>query len=144
MQREEPDAGQFVAALVPIRASQELVAAADGQEGRAVCHRGPQPVSERSERGRDQLLLAVLAAPDVEQIVLALRKRTAGTERPHLELVPAPRRAAREHRDVPAVGVDVQVIRKEVPDDELHAAASQYGLTSPRRATISRSASIAV
>ena len=37
----------------------------------------------------------------------------------------APRRPLRQHGHVAAVGVDVQVVGIEVPDDDLHAAASQ-------------------
>ena len=43
-----------------------------------------------------------------------------------------------------SVGVDVQVVRIEMPDDDLHAARSQYCGTWPRLETIRRSASIAV
>jgi hypothetical protein len=61
-----------------------------------------------------------------------------------LELVPPPRRTPCEHRDVPAVGVDVQVVGVEMADADLHAACSQYGRANPRSVTIRRSSSIAV
>ena len=62
-----------------------------------------------------------------------------------LELVPPPRRPPREHGDVPAVCVDVEVLRIEMTHPDPHEATfSQYGRTSPRRAARSRSASIAV
>ena len=71
-------------------------------------------------------------------------ERVLGRDGLDLELVPAPRGATLEHGDVPAVGVDVQVVRIEMPDDDLHAARSQYCGTWPRLETIRRSASIAV
>jgi hypothetical protein len=37
----------------------------------------------------------------------------------------APRGTLREHRDIAAIGVDVQVVRVEVADNDLHAALSQ-------------------
>ena len=77
------------------------------------------------ERGRDQLLLAVLAAADVVEVVLAGQQRVARAERPHVELVPAPGGTPRENRDVAAIRVDVQVVGEEVPDDDPHAASSQ-------------------
>ena len=43
----------------------------------------------------------------------------------HVELVAAGASTFREDGDVAAVGVDVQVVRVEVPDADLHAAFSQ-------------------
>ena len=65
---------------------------------------------------RDQSLLAILAAADVEEVDLADRYRVAHPDRPHVELVAAQGGALREHGDVAAVGVDVQVVRIEMPD----------------------------
>ena len=45
---------------------------------------------------------------------------------------------------LPAIGVDVQVLRIQVRDPDRHAARSQYGRTNPRSETILRRASIAV
>jgi hypothetical protein len=52
--------------------------------------------------------------------VLARPQRVAQADRPDLEVDAAPRRAPGEHGHVPAIGVDVQVVRIEVPDDDLH------------------------
>src|SRR5207249_4191120 len=87
--------------------------------------------------------LAILAAPDVQQVVLARVKGLSDRHRPHLELVPPPRRPPGQHRDVAAVGIDVQIVGVEVPDDDLHAARSQYGRAKPRPSTIVRTASFA-
>src|SRR5207249_3084409 len=123
LQGKEPDAGKVVAALVAVGAPEQLVAAADGQQRRAAGDRLPQRLAVGGERGGDELLLAVLAAADVVEVVRARPKRVAGADRLHFELVPAPRRAAAEDGDVPAVCVDVQIVREQVPDGDLHAAA---------------------
>ena len=70
--------------------------------------------------------------------------RRRGRSRATSSSWPRQRRPPREHGDVPAVGVDVQVLRVQVADDDLHARGSQYGRTWPRAPTILRSASIAV
>jgi hypothetical protein len=75
----------------------------------------------------------VLAGPQL------LADRDAG----ELELVPAQSRPPGEHGDVAPVGVDVQVVRVQMPDPDSHDR-SQYGRTRPRSVTIRRSASIAV
>ena len=74
---------------------------------------------------RDEELFAVLAAADVVEIVRARRDRVRHPERCHLELVATPRRAPREDGDVPAVGVDVEVVRVQMADDDPHAAGFQ-------------------
>ena len=142
---KRPMPGQLGAVAVAVEAAEQLVAAADREDGRAA--RRPPRARRRAfaaRSTRDERLLAVLAAADVEQVVRARPQRVAHRDRLDVELVPAPGRAPREHRDVAAVGVDVQVVRIEVPDADLHAARSQYGRTWPRSPMILRSASIAV
>src|ERR687887_2239994 len=144
MERKEADSGQLVAALVSVEAPEQLVTAADGEKRGAGADRGSQCLAMRRKCGRDQFLLAVLSAADVVEVLLR-PDRVARADGPYVELVPAPRRPPREDCDVAAIGVDVQVVRKQMPDDDLHAAASsQYGRTKPRRDTRSRRASIAV
>jgi hypothetical protein len=54
-------------------------------------------------------------------------------------------RAVLEHRNVAAIGVDVQVLGIEVRNPERrHAARSQYGRAKPRSEMILWSSSIAV
>src|SRR6185437_14166735 len=112
-------------ALVAVEAPQELVPTADRERGRTAGDSLPQRVAHVRERRRDQLLLAVLAAPDVEEVVDAGRDLGPGSEREHLELVAAPGRPALQNRHVSTVGVDVEVVGEEVADDDFHAAASQ-------------------
>jgi hypothetical protein len=64
----------------------------------------------RGEVDRDERLFPVLPAADVEHVVCARRDGVADRDRVDVELVPAPGGAPREHRDVAAVGVDVQVV----------------------------------
>ena len=93
----------------------------------------------------DEDLLAVLAAADVVEVVLAGDDRVVHPDRGHVEVVPPPGGASREDGDVAAVGVDVEVVRIEMTDaNPRHAARSQYGFARPRSATIRCSASIAV
>src|SRR5262249_10817695 len=144
LQREEADAREVGAAEVAVRAAQQLVAAAHGQHCRAPVDSGANTVGLRDEILGDELLLAVLAATDVQEIVLTRLHRLPDRDRVHLELVPAPGSSLRQHGDVPAVGIDVQVVGIEVTDKDVHAARSQYGRTKPRSATTFRKASIAV
>ena len=150
---EDARAGQLDARPVAVEAAEELVAAADREQRR---RRLPTASSSsaalRRDVRRNERLLAVLAAADVEEIVLSGPQRIAHPDRPHLELDPAPGGAPGQNGHVAAVGVDVQVVRVEVADDDLHErpptasaeVVSQYGRTSPRSAATRRSASIAV
>ena len=144
LEREEPDPGQVDPLEVAIRPTEELIPAAHRQHGRACLRRGQHAVRLRDEVARDERLFPVLAAADVQQIVIAGSHRIADADRRHPEVVTPPGGAPREHRDVAAVGLDVEVVRILMSDPQLHAARSQYGRTNPRRATIFRSASIAV
>ena len=145
MQGKEADAGELVAALVAVGPAEQLVPAADSQECRPAGNRLPERLAQSRQCRRDQLLLSVLAAADVVEVVRTRPQLVAGADRLDLQLVAAPGCPPCQDGDVPAVGIDVQVVRKEVPDGDPHAAASsQYGLTNPRPATRSRKASIAV
>ena len=125
LEREDPGALQVRAGAVAIEAAEQLIAAADGEQGGAAVERGADLLGAGGEVGGDERLLAVLAAADVEEVVLAGDEAVAEADRAHLELVAAPRRPPGEDRHVAAVGVDVQVVGIEVADDDLHAAASQ-------------------
>jgi hypothetical protein len=125
VQRKQPHARQLLAVREAVEAAEQLVAAADGQDGRAAGRCGEQRVALALEVVRDERLLAILAPADVQQVVHAGLQRVLGRNGLDLELVPAPCGATFEHGDVPAVGVDVQIVRVEVPDDDLHAARSQ-------------------
>ena len=110
---------------VTVRAAEELVAAADREQRGTGRDRLPDARRLRRQILRDQRLLAVLATADVEQVVVARPDRLGDRHRAHFELVAPPGRTPREHRDVAAVGIDVQVVRIEMPDNDLHAARSQ-------------------
>jgi hypothetical protein len=69
-------------------------------------------------------LLAILASADVEEIVGRGVENVSHADRSHLELVTAQGRPPSEHRDVPAVCVDVEVFRVEVADADPHALRS--------------------
>jgi hypothetical protein len=80
--REQADAGVLDAVGVAVEAAQELVAAADGEERGAVGDLLAKSVALRREIRRDEGLLAVLPAADVEEVDLAKRDLVAGTDRP--------------------------------------------------------------
>src|SRR5262245_10502318 len=92
VQREEPRTGQLRAAASPVEATEELVAAAHGEHGGAALSSLPQRLAPRREIRGDELLLAVLAAADVEQVVLARPQLVADAHRLDRELQPARRR----------------------------------------------------
>ena len=73
----------------------------------------------------DQRLLAILTTPDVEQVVCARLDCFTHADRLYPDVVTTPGGASGENGNVPAVGVDVQVLRVEVTDRDLHAACSQ-------------------
>jgi hypothetical protein len=125
VQREKAAAGQLDTGPVPVEAAEQLVAAADGEKRRAAGHRFGQCGPLRSDVGRDQRLLAVLPAAYVVQVDLPSVHVLANPDVRDLELVASPRRPLPQHGDVAAVGVDVQVVRVEMPDADLHAARSQ-------------------
>ncbi len=79
----------------------------------------------RGEVGRDHRLLPILPAADVEQVVRAGLEPGSDGHRLQREAVTAGGRAAFEHRDVPAIGIDVQVLGVEVAHAQDHGAPSQ-------------------
>src|SRR5262249_29976007 len=62
----------------------------------------------------DEELLPILSAAHVVEVVLPGHDRVSHPERGDLELVAAPGGPTGEHGDVPAVGVDVEVVRVKV------------------------------
>ena len=112
LERQEADARHVLAVEAAVAAAEQLVAAAHGEERGATAEHGLlQRLRLRGEVLGHEQLLAVLAAADVVEVVRAGDDRVVHAERGHVELVPAPGRAAREHGDVAAVGIDVEVVR---------------------------------
>jgi hypothetical protein len=145
LQWEQPDARHVLAVEAAVAASEQLIAAADRQKGRAAPEDGLlQRLGLRDEVAGDEHLLPVLSAADVVEVVRARLDRVAHPECGHVELVAAERGAPGEDRDVAAVGVDIQVVGIEVAYMDSHAARSQYGGARPRSATSRWSASMAV
>ena len=68
-QVEDPGARKLGSGTVEIRAPQELVAAANGQKCRSACQCLLDGLGVSGQVRRDQGLLAILPAPDVEQVV---------------------------------------------------------------------------
>src|SRR5580765_6611585 len=144
VEREQSDAGQLGPVEVSIRAPQQLVTAAHREHRGSIGHRPTNVFRLRGQIVRDKGLFAILAASHVQQIVLIRPQRIAERDSTDIQLVAPPRCAPGEDRNVAAVGIDVEVVGIQMPDDDLHAARSQYGRTKPRSPTTFRSASIAV
>src|SRR4029079_18779997 len=90
LEGEQPDAGQLLAGDVDVPTSEELIAAADGENCSPALGRRADSVALGREAWSDQRLLTILAAADVEQVVVARHDRVVRADRPHLELEPAP------------------------------------------------------
>ena len=144
LEREEPGARHPGAVAAAVAAPEQLVAAAHGEQRRSRLDGPPQVVAPPREVGRDERLLAILAAADVDEVERRRLERIARLDGRHLERMPAEGRPAGEDGDVAAVGVDVEVVRVEVRDADPHGASSQNGRTRPRLTAIARSSSIAV
>jgi hypothetical protein len=119
---EDARARKLDAGLIAVEMAEELIAAADGERGRPVIDRLAKALASSRQVRSDERLLAILAAADVEEVVLARDERITERHGPHLELDPSPRRPLSEDRDVAPVGVDVQVLRVEMPQNDLHGA----------------------
>ena len=110
VERQDAGARELRAVAVAVEAAEQLVAAADGEHRGAAVDRLGERRALRGDVGRDQRLLSVLAAADVEQVVRLRERRLAEADAATSSSSPRQRRPAREHRDVAAVGVDVQVV----------------------------------
>ena len=105
------------AVAAPVPAAEQLVAAAHREQGRSRLDRPPEVVAPACEVGRDERLLAVLAAADVDEVERPRLERVTRLDGGHLERVATQGRPAGEHGDVAPVGVDVEVVRVEVRDE---------------------------
>src|SRR5262245_5694258 len=91
VEREQAGAGLLVAAAVAIEAPQELVAAAHRQRGGSRGDRRLDCLALRGQVRRDQRLLPILAAADVEEVVHVRAQLVADAHGLHAELEPTPR-----------------------------------------------------
>ena len=125
VQREDAGAGLLASRAVAVVPAQQLVAAAHGEGDSAARHglgqRRPAPGQIR----RDERLLTVLAAADVEEVGVGGARPQADLV--HVEIDAVALRTARRDREVAAIGVDVQVVRIQMREDDSHATRSQYG-----------------
>ncbi len=126
MQREDAGAGLLASRAVAVVPAQQLVAAAHGEGDSAARHglgqRRPAPCQIR----RDERLLTVLAAADVEEVGVG-GERVPQADLVHVEIDAVALRTARQDREVAAIGVDVQVVGIQMREDDSHATRSQYG-----------------
>ena len=113
---DQPDPGHALVAQLVVVAEQ-LDAAADAQDDRAAVGGGVQRVALGVDQIlRAELLVAVLAAAEVEEVVRVGVDRVAEAGGGQLEADPAPRAAPLQHQHVAAVGVDVHQVGVERAD----------------------------
>jgi UDP-N-acetylmuramyl tripeptide synthase len=79
----------------------------------------------KNPAGANEAIRTLVEGAASRVAVIALNDGIAHADRAHVELVAARACPSREHRDVAAVGVDVQVVGVQVPDPDPHAARSQ-------------------
>ena len=94
VQRQQADPRLLLAGDVAVEAAEQLVAAADGEERRAGLDRLAERRRLAGEVVRDERLLAVLAAADVEEVDLAGRDLVVHADR-RVTSSSCPRAAAR-------------------------------------------------
>jgi hypothetical protein len=99
--------------------TEQLITAADGQHHRAARRRRVERVALRLDHvHRHGGLVTVLATAHVEEIARVRIDRLAHRGSAQLEADPAPLAARAQHRDVPAVGVDIHELRVEAADPQ--------------------------
>ena len=116
-ERKETGARELRTRAIAVEATEQLVAAAHGEQrgsgADSVCQRG----ALGGEVAGDERLLSILAPAHVEEVDVR-RHGIAEADAGDLEADGAPRAAALEHRDVPAIGVDVEIVGIQMPDHE--------------------------
>ena len=93
VEREHADPRQLGAVEVAVRAAEELIPAANREHGCALGDRFPNIGGLDEQVLCDERLFAILAAADVEQIVLTRIDPISNGDEAYVELVSAPRRA---------------------------------------------------
>ena len=119
---EDSGAGLLRARLVAVVAAKQLVAAADGEHDGVACHRVGQSRGAGGQIRRDERLLAVLAPSDVDEVGVG-REVVAQADLAHVEIDAASLSSPGQHREIAAVGVDVEVVRIQMREDDLSCDA---------------------
>ena len=111
---------------------EQLVAAADGEHSGTVVDRRRERLALGLDHvPGDQALIAVLAATDVDQVVGPRIEALAGPGDRMVDRDPAPFAAPAQEEDVPAVGVDVHLLRVEGEQAKLHQPTSRTQMVEP-------------
>ena len=127
---EQADAGQRLGVVRPVLVTEQLVAAADGEQGGAVFDRRPQRLTLRALQvvGDGDLLLVLAAAP--EKAIDVARNRIADADLAHVDRDAAPLGTPPQGDDVAAVAVDVHLRRRRASRSSV--ACSSVVLIAPR------------
>src|SRR4051794_35639289 len=140
-QVDQADAAHLVTMVAAVDVAEQLVPPAYANHHRPLAHRRPQIGLPRKQVGNDEALVPVLAAAEVVDV--GRRQGIAGAAGQEVEADAAPAATPVEHGHVAPVGIDVQMLRIEMADAELHCP-SQYGRTTPRDSSFPRRSSMAV
>ena len=116
---EQSGAGHLPARNVAVRTPKQLIAATDCEQRAASLDEAAQGRASSRDIGRDELLITILTSADVDEIRVA-RKRTAFINRAHRKLNTTLRGAPGQHRDIAAVGEEIEELRIEMGDRQLH------------------------
>jgi hypothetical protein len=115
---EEPRAGKLDAGAIPVKPSEQLVAAAYGEQCRPAGDRFDERRALVREISCDQALLPILPAADVEEVDVGWDS-IVNTDGAHLESDGTPGTAPFEDGDVATIRIDVEVVRVEVSDHQV-------------------------
>ena len=147
IQIERADKVAALAVIGLVIAAEHLVAAADGQEGHAVCDGGSYFLRLAAVQIVQQhLLLEVLPAADEHEVEAREARRRADRQARDRAVYPAALKAASHAYDVAAVAVEIQHVGVHVAYFKFHDSSPHSQNSAPPQCFIStsRSSSIAV
>ena len=116
---------------VAVRTPEQLVAAAHSQHGRAAIDSGNDAVALRLQVLRNERLLTILAAADVEEIEVTLRDGVADAHRTNLELVSSLERALDRGLELTPAGDELVVLPTYTAMLALRKIVAERGFVRP-------------
>jgi hypothetical protein len=116
---KQPCAGHLTARDVTVRMPKQLIPATDRQQRASGFYEAAQCGPTSRDVRRYELLITILASADVDEIRLA-RKLSSVINGAHRKLNATPGGTPIQHCDITAVGVDIEQLRVEMGDRQLH------------------------
>src|SRR5438132_8089444 len=141
---KQTGAGQLLTLDGGVALAQQLIAAADRQQRRAVFDGLADSLAFLTQEiGRDHRLLAILAAAEEDQVCLGRIERVSQGQLLDFELDTPPLRSTPERQHVAAIAIDAHQVRVEVNEPNLprsHARTRSAAESRASRASPCRSA----